>query len=490
MWHPAVGRYGVASRIHIASSIGLEILEAGGNAFDAAIAISSVLSLVIPHTGGLGGDAFYLVKLSNGEVKAYNGSGKSPADFPVEEFLESKPKRGGLTVSVPGLVDTWINMYEEYCSMDLRRLLQPAISMAENGFYIPYQLADAVSRLRDELSRFSSWSKVYGGLVRGSFVRMRRFARVLRMIARRGWDGFYTGRVAESIVEQLNREGSPISEEDFMRHRGFEFDPLRIEYGGYTVYELPPNTQGLTTLEILLLMDKLDLDRKDRSSEWWRLYFEAAAHAYRDRDDYLGDPDYMRIHPYTLLSDPHIDSHVEAIRLEGGDTTFFVVGDRYGNLVGFIQSLFHPFGSGLVAEEIPFQNRLIGFRMEDGYPNSPAPNKRPLHTLSILLAEKARETLIVGCAGGDLRPQIHTQVFTNIVDRGLDIARAVYEPRAMMLEWGDKRRVVVEKGASAEGESIPYPSNYVGVVQALRYVDGLLEVYADPRGGGTASSKS
>jgi len=176
--------------------------------------------------------------------------------------------------------------------------------------------------------------------------------------------------VAEEIVEELNREGAPLSTQDLEEHSGEVMEPMRIEYNGYEVYELPPNTQGVTTLEILRFMDMLGLDTRPRDRDWWGLYFEAASHAYSDRDNYLGDPDHMNINPYTLLEDRHISSHITGFRLGSGDTTFFTLADRYGNKLGFIQSLFHPFGSGLVALEIPFQNRLIGFRPE---PYTPSP---------------------------------------------------------------------------------------------------------------------
>ncbi len=488
MWFPAVGSYGIATRIHIATHVGLEVLREGGNVFDAAIATSAVLSLVIPHTGGLGGDGFILGQLSNGELVAYNGSGRAPRDFPADKFMEERPKRGGLTISVPGLVDLWIHIWEEYGSMDLKRLLQPAISLAENGFYPPRQLIAAVNRLWDELSPYESWRRTYGAVSKAQPLRQRRHAWVLRQIARKGWEGFYSGRVAEEIVEELGREGAHLSTQDLEEHRGEPMEPMKIEYNGYEVYELPPNTQGVTTLEILRFMDILELDNRQRDGEWWRLYFEAAAHAYSDRDNYLGDPDHMSINPYTLLEERHVSSHISSFRLGGGDTTFFTLADRYGNRLGFIQSLFHPFGSGLVALEIPFQNRLIGFRPEPGYPNSPAPLKRPLHTLSILLYRGDNDLGIVGCAGGDLRPQIHTQVFSNIVDRGMDIGRAVMEPRAMLMSWGSERRIVSETEIGIGEERIPYPATYVGVVQVLRSRDGYIEVFADARGGGTAQA--
>ena len=493
MFFPAIGKYGVASRIHIASEIGIEILEEGGNAFDAAIAVSAVLSLVIPHTGGLGGDAFVLARLGNGEIVAYNGSGRSPSDFPVDDFISLKPRRGGLTISVPGLVDTWVWMNSEFGSMDLKELLRPAISLAENGFYIPYQTARASKILYEELSPFESWKKVYGGIRPGEFRRFKRFGQVLRHIARKGFDGFYSGRIAEAIVEELNREGSPLFLDDLERHRGDLMEPLKISYSDYEVLELPPNTQGLTTLQILKMMEASGISKMERDLNWWKTYMRLSALAYMDRDRYIADPDYMDVNPYTLLTDKYIGDYVSSVSLSGGDTTFFTLSDKYGNIVGFIQSLFHPYGSGLVAMEIPFQNRLIGFRYEKGLPNSPGPGKRPLHTLSIALLSRDDEHYIIGCAGGDLRPQIHSQVISNISDLNMDIGQAVMNKRNMLLKWKDGKPVdaVFEDDKYPEyARPLKYPARAVGVVQALKYLEkGYTEVYADFRGGGVALAK-
>ena len=490
MYFPAVGRFGVASRLYTATLYGIDVLRRGGNVFDAAITISSILSLLIPHTGGLGGDAFILGRLSNGEVVCYNGSGRSPKEFPVDFFISSRPRRGGLTISVPGLVDTWIYINENYGSMDLYELLKPSISLAENGFYPPKQTVSAINFYRDELSVYRSWRDTYGELKGGEPIKLKKFGYVLKMVARRGWDGFYTGEIAESIVEDLRSEGSPITVEDFESHRGEEVEPLKIDYRGLTLYEHPPNTQGVTTLQILRMADEIGLNDMSRDMGWWDTYMKISALAYMDRDRFIGDPEYMDVDPYQLLSREHVSSYTDLLKLGEGDTTFFTLSDKYGNILGFIQSLFHPFGSGLVSHEIPFQNRLIGFKYEKGYPNSPGPGKRPLHTLSVLMAESEEAYYIIGCAGGDLRPQIHSQVLMNIVDYGMDISNAVMNRRNMLIKWMDGKPVEAvfeDEYDISYATRLKYPSRRVGVVQALKYKPntGYTEVFADVRGGGT-----
>jgi gamma-glutamyltranspeptidase/glutathione hydrolase len=319
--------------------------------------------------------------------------------------------------------------------MDLSILLKPAIALAENGFYTPYQLYRAVEMYKEELSEFVSWRKVFGKIEREGYIKFEKLAMILKRIARHGRDGFYSGEIAEKIVEGLNREGSPISIEDFERHRGFQFKPIKLYYGDSTIYELPPNTQGITTLEILALIKELGLDESEKDAKWWDKYMKATALAYYDRDRYIGDPDYMNINPEKLIERRYIESLSRNIELNNGDTTFFTLSDKYGNIMGFIQSIFYPFGSGIVSQDIVFQSRLIGFKYEYGYPNSPAPEKRPLHTLSISLIDVDEDFYIVGCAGGDLRPQIHSQVISNILVHGMDIASATISRRGMLTKW-------------------------------------------------------
>lgn len=498
MYAASSSKGGVASQIHLATLAGMEVLGEGGNAFDAAIAVSSVLTVLLPHTSSVGGDGFMLAINSSGEVIAYNGSGRAPRSFPVEQYLSKKPVRGPLTVTVPGLVDMWEWVSENHGSLDLSATLARAISLAANGFYVQEPLARAVRESAPLLSACESWSRVFGHLSEGDHVRFPRLARILKLVAKRGADAFYRGRVAEELVEELRSSGVPISYEDFAEHPGERVEPVRASFGGYELYELPPNSQGVATLQLLKLMELDGLCEKPlRGPSWLARFFELAAMVYEDRDRHVADPDYYEPPLNELLSRPHLERMLRRgpapNRCGGGDTTFFVVADGYGNLVGFIQSIFYAFGSGIVAGDVPFQNRAAGFAKKPGLPNSPAPGKRPLHTLSILLASHdARGTYIVGCAGGDYRPQIHAQVFANVACYGMPLSTAVNAPRAILKSWGDEPSAIVElgpwEGVPPWAQVVEYGSPEAGVVHALwRDRRGVVHLVADVRGGGVAA---
>lgn len=442
------GLKGVSADHPLAVSAGLRVLESGGNAFDAAIAISAVLSVVHPFSGGLGGDGF-LLALSNDEIIAYNGSGKSPSGFDAEEYMARKPLRGPLTVTIPGLVELWGYVVDEHGSMDLRELLKPAISLADNGFYADKMLASAVSRYRDELEPFEGWRRLYGDVEIGSLVRNRELAAVLRRISSRGWDEFYYGRIAEDLVSSLEKQGVGISLEDLMDHEGFEVEPLKLDMGSRILYELPPNTQGLSTLQMISALHELGLDRY-RFDDVKRIgaWAEPVRRIYTFRDKHLGDPEAMKIDPRGFVSYHSINIEDEEPQsLRSGDTTFFVVDDGE-NLVGFIQSLFHLFGSGIAALGMMLQNRGAGFAYEKGLPNTPSPRKRPLHTLSILMIDDHERNSIymIGCAGGDYRPQIHTRVYENIFIYNMDLGEAVAAPRFIYTDLSKGSRVILEEG--------------------------------------------
>lgn len=495
--YASFGRGGISSQIHLATLAGLEVLRDGGNAFDAAITVSSVLTVLLPHTSSIGGDGFMLALDAGEGMIAYNGSGKSPRNFPVEDFLRRKPLRGSLTITVPGLVDLWRWTWENYCSMDLSRLLKPAISLAENGFHVQEPLARAAARERERLSEYESWRETFGGLREGTLIRFRELPRILKIIAARGCQEFYEGRIAEELAEGLGRLGAPITYEDFSSHRGMPVSPLRTTYRDFEIFELPPNTQGITTLELLKLVESACTGTEDfRSPDRIEKFFRLAALAYTDRDRYVADPEYYSLDPHVLLGEEEARSKAEKVSIGGGDTTFFTVGDSEGTMVGFIQSIFYPFGSGIVVDGIPFQNRGSGFAKERGLPNSPSPSKRPMHTLSVLAARHdGLGDYIIGCAGGDLRPQIHAEILINVSDYGMSMSEAVDAPRYMLLEWrrGRMRKAIIEAdlglGQVPGWFRVTTPkAPGTGIVHALRRrKDGVFELVADPRGGGLAA---
>ncbi|MDT7860951.1 MAG: gamma-glutamyltransferase family protein [Saccharolobus sp.] len=472
----ASGKKIVATQNYIASYVGAKILEEDGNAFDAAIAISAALSVVIPHTSGLGGDGFLLAKTSEGLI-AYNASGWAPKELRVEKIDND---RSPLTVMVPGLVDLWTFIFENYASKPLSELLKPAISLANNGFMVGRGLHHAIVssfKLSDE------WNKVYGNKRFGDEIKLRKMARILKEISRDPRE-FYEGKIAEELVQGLREKGVPISYEDFSEFKGEVVSPIKITYKDFTLYEMPPNSQGITTLELLKMVELTDINKMPfndvrRINEHIRL----SALAYDDRNKYVADPRFVNIPIDKLLSERYILNKLAEYGIEpkvktSGDTTFFTVTDGE-NEIGFIQSLFYPFGSGIVVDEIPFNNRGAGFTEGN---NKPEPRKRPLHTLSILMAEKDNERLIIGCAGGDLRPQIHAEVFEYYADYNMEIDEAVYAPRFMYL--GTK--VIAEKRLGVPATQTDYYSPEVGIVQALKYKNGRYIGVADIRSEGIA----
>lgn len=492
---------GVASQSRIATFEGLKILEQGGNAFDAALAVSSLLTVVLPNTSSMGGDGFLLALDHNSNLIAYNGAGRSPQNMPVEEYLTEKPSRGPLTVTVPGLIDLWVWTNETHGSMDLGLLLDKAISLARNGFHIQEPLAQAIESNFPVLAEYEGWRKVFGWMKTGSRSHFPKLANIYDAVARNGRDAFYRSRLTEEIVKELNQRGVPLTYQDFVEHRGNVVDPIECSYRDLELYELPPNTQGLTTLQLLKAIETRELyEQPFGSAERVEEFFNLAVAVYEDRDQYVADPDCSKTPVEKLLSPAYLRKRLRIGPDSRGllnphDTTFFVVADKYGNLVGFIQSVFHAFGSGIVVHEIPFQSRGAGFAQTSGLPNSPASGKRPLHTLSILLARSAdRGDYMIGCAGGDLRPQIHAEVLMNAVDYNMALSKAVEAPRYLLTSWRERPlKAIVEKNSWTGhlpdwADEVECQSRTTGIVQAMRRrPDGLLEFVADTRGGGMAA---
>jgi len=500
--YAAIGsKGGVASQTGFATTEGLKVLERGGNAFDAAIVASSILTVILPYTSSIGGDGFLLALDRNSDLVAYNGSGRSPEEFPVDKYLEERPVVGPLTITVPGLVDLWDWTSDSYCSMKLADLLKPAISLAQNGFFVQEPLTEAVEVSRSSVERYESWNTTFGRMDAGSWVNFPRLSTVYTAIANKGADAFYRSKLTEDIVQELNDQGACLTSTDFSRHRGEVVSPIRCSYKDFELCELPPNSQGVSTLQLLKAVELNELGELSfASTERVEKFLSLAASAYEDRDTYVSDPDFFKTPIEKLLSAENMKDRFNRKcnqnALRGNDTTFLVASDCQGNLVGFIQSIFKKFGSGIVAHEIPFQNRATGFALNLKVPNCPAPRKRPLHTLSILLARhESRGNYLIGCAGGDARPQVHAEVFVNIAEYEMSLSKAVEAPRYVVNSWYDGQLNATIEGCFLDADlpkwintdNLSLPS--VGIVHAARRrSDGVLEFVADPRGGGLAAS--
>jgi gamma-glutamyltranspeptidase/glutathione hydrolase len=493
---------GVASQNNVATIEGLKILENGGNAFDAAITVSSLLTVMLPNTGSVGGDGFLLALDCGSELVAYNGSGRSPRDFPVEKYQMEKPKSGPLSLTVPGLVDLWEWVSDNYGSMGLARTLGCAGSVAKNGFHVQEPLAMAVESSRSAMIGYDGWNKAFGWMKSGSVASFRKLSEVYSAIARRGADAFYRSELTDDIVKELNEQEVPIASEDFAAHKGESVKPLGCRYRDYELYDLPPNSQGLSTLQLLKAIELTGLSKLPfASTERVNKFLHLAACVYEDRDMYVADPDFFRSPIDELLSHKHLRRYLDTqLETQGllrdKDTTFFVTADKEGNLVGFIQSIFQNFGSGIVAHGIPFQSRGAGFAKTLGVPNSPAAGKRPLHTLSILLTRhETQGEQLIGCSGGDLRPQIHAEVFVNTADYNMPLAAAVETPRHILTSWfKNQMNAAIEEGMLTKGlpnwvSKTRTTSAGAGIVQAVRRRrDGNTEFVADQRGGGLAAA--
>ncbi len=489
----------VASEEPLASYAGARILEAGGNAVDAAIAVSFTLAILVPHLGGLGGDFFALIATPNGGVEALNGSGRSPRRLSIE-LLEDKgfkaiPERGPLSIVVPGMVGALYEMWRRYGVLEWSRVLEIPVRIAREGFPAPPSLVNAVKLYSgvlsiDEGSRFTYLNPP------PDLWKPYRFKGLSLLLERIALDprSFYDGDIAEAIVDYVSGKGGLLELEDLRSYKPDWVKPLKTSYKGWVLYEIPPNSQGVTTLHIMKLLEEKAAAADPHSIDRFKSIVDVAIPCYRWRDLNIGDPDHMRIGVDELLSQRVLEDIKRAVHTstggslaqQDGDTTFYAVADRDGMVVAGIQSLFYPFGSAVTEPrfQVTLNNRAVGFTLERGLPNTLAPSKRPLHTLSalIMMDEKSGRIVAVGASGGHFRPQLHAIFATNIVDYSMSLEEAVNSPRAAW-DWST-RRLVVERGVkgSIEGEHVTIER--LGVANAVEVLGKVRGGATDVRGDG------
>jgi gamma-glutamyltranspeptidase/glutathione hydrolase len=445
----------VATSQPLAVGIGLDVLRAGGNAIDAAIAANVALGLVEPMSCGLGGDLFALVSLADtGRLLGLNGSGRASRgatlDFFRERRLDRVPLRGPLSWTVPGCVDGWAALHARLGRLPWRDLFRPTIDAARHGFPVTPIIAAAWDADADLLSKDPGSSATYlpdGRAPRpGEAFRNPALADVLSAIASDGPAAFYRGDIGVQLAASARDFGSPLSRDDLARHVSTWVEPLAIPFAGVEVWELPPNTQGVAALEILNILSAFGLERLRADPQTFaHVFVEAKKLAYENRARFYADPDFARIPVERLLRPEH--GEAQAARIDpdraalvadptGGllasDTVYVTAVDRDRNAVSLIQSLYYGFGSGVTPRGLGFamQNRGSLFSLDPRHPNALAPGKRPFHTIIPGMAtHRGRPIFSFGVMGGDMQPQGHVQILFNFLVRGMDPQAAGDAPR-------------------------------------------------------------
>jgi gamma-glutamyltranspeptidase / glutathione hydrolase len=506
----------VATSQPLASAAGLRILQQGGNAIDAAVAAAAVLCVVEPMMVSPGGDLFALVwNAEKKELKALNASGRSPAAASIDELkkrgFDKMPQKGIHAVTVPGAVDGWAKLLERYGTMKLSQVLQPAIDYAERGFPVSDVIAsdweDGINN-KDEPDFAKTFLPGGKAPVAGEIFTNKNLAATLKKIAAGGPDVFYRGEIASKIVKFAEGKGGLHTRTDFANQTSNWIDPISTSYRGYTVYELPPNTQGMTALIWLNILEGFDIRSLGHNTpEYLHLLTEAKKLAFIERARHIADPAFYQAPLNDLLSksysaelrkriDPNRVMQETAANPPGGeDTVYLTVVDKDRNAVSLIQSIFSQFGSGLVAGDtgIVLHNRGAGFSFDPNHPNRLEGNKRPFHTLvPAMVFQNGNPWLTFGVMGGDMQTQGHVQVLLNLIDFGMDVQRAGEMPRFRHFDSGlalesaigeDVRSVLTTKGH----QTTTSPGGFGGY-QAIM-IDpktGALSGGSDPRKDGCA----
>lgn len=463
--NPIRGSRGMAVAPHsLASQSALAILREGGNAIEAMIAAAATIAVAYPHMNSIGGDSFWLIARPNEAPRGLEACGAAAGAASIECYREagltSIPFRGGLAANtVAGTVSGWSaarTWSREVLGgrMPLSRLLADAIGYARDGVPVTHSQATCVAAKAGELSGIAGFSETFladGVPLPGARFRQPRLAATLKQLAEAGLDDFYQGDLARSIARDLAAVGSPLSLKDLSDHRALWKEPLALAHSRGVVYNMPPPTQGLVSLQILGQLDRLlDSGMDATGAPFVHACVEATKQAFLARDRHITDPAFMDVDPRDLLTPAWLDAAATRIRpdqalpwgqgLGPADTVWMGVIDGDGVAVSFIQSIYHEFGSGIVlpASGINWQNRGCSFSLDPAARNPLMPGRKPFHTLNPALARLADgRTLVYGNMGGDGQPQSQSAVFSRIVHFGMNPQAAIDAPRWLLgRTWG------------------------------------------------------
>ena len=446
----------VAAESPLAAQAGVRILESGGNAVDAAIATNAMMGVVEPMMNGIGGDLFAIVYDAKADkLYGLNASGWAPKGLTIEflqkQGLREMPQAGINSVTVPGMVDGWQKLSEKFGRKKLAEDLSAAIATARNGFPVPEMDAAYWNAAVDLLRSNEAASKVYLPGDRapkvGEIFKNEDAAWSLQQIAEHGRDAFYKGEIARKILAAEKMHGGTMVDEDLSKYSAEWVEPISTTYRDWTVYELPPNGQGLAALEMLNILETTPLGQKGYefgTPKALHLMIEAKKLAYADLNRYIGDPRGQKLPVEKLLSkewaagrakqidEQHANCDVNGGEMTvGADTTYLTVVDRDGNMISLIQSNYSQFGSGVVAPGTGFvlHNRGGLFTLDAKSPNALAGRKRPLHTIIPAFARKGETRVAFGIMGGWNQSQAHAQFVVDLADYKMNIQAAMEAPR-------------------------------------------------------------
>ena len=452
----------VATSQTLASQAGAQVLARGGSAIDAAIAANAVLGVVEPMSNGMGGDLFAIYwEAGTGRLTGINASGWAPRSLSIDylkrQGLSAMPQQGIHSVTVPGCVEGWEKLHQRFGRRPWAELFQPAIHYAQHGFPVTEIIQDhwreSVAKLAADENARRVFLRDGEALKVGEVFRNPELARALELVAREGGQAFYRGAIAQAILRTSERLGGTLRAEDLSEFEAEWVQPIATRYRDWTVYELPPNGQGIAVLEMLNLMERFPLGRyAPQSAEALHLKIEAQKLAYQDLRRFLADPRFAKIPVAGLLSKEYAAERARRINPKragcdprpgnpswaAGDTIYLSVVDKEGNIASLIQSLYLGFGSGILVEGMGFhlQNRGGLFELDAQQPNALEPRKRPFHTIIPGFMENGDLRIGFGIMGGLNQAQAHAQFVSNIADHHMNIQAALEAPRFTKLTFG------------------------------------------------------
>ena len=521
-----ISKQGIAATSHaLASAAAAQILAKGGSAADAAIAANAVLAVVEPMKNGLGGDLFMLYwEAASGKLSGLNASGPAPRElspgFLAKKGVTAMPQEGIHIFTVPGAVDGWGKVHERFGKLPWKDLFASAIAYAEQGFPVTEAISESWNEAENvaKVRKYPESARVFlpGGkpAKQGDFFRNPDMARALRLVADEGRNAIYKGAIAAAILKTSQALGGTMTAEDLAAFSSEWVQPISVDYRGWRVYELPPNSQGMAALEMLNIMEVTPPTPLGAfSADEMHKRIEAMKLSYADVRRYAGDPrsyeaplarllskDYARQRA-ALIDPKKAKADVAAGQAVGSDTTYLTMVDKDGNIASWIQSLYAEFGSGVTVEGMGFllQNRGGWFTLEAGHPNVLAGGKRPFHTIIPAFMERGEQHIGFGIMGGANQPLAHAQFVSNLVDYGMNIQAAIEAPRfTKRNSTGNDVSIEVRTPAatlqqlSARGHQISIRREYtqeMGRGQAILHDSktGLNYGASDPRADGAAT---